>query len=86
MSHRVEVSRRAEKALGTLRDLSLRRRLMEAIRALGEAPRPPGCVKLAGAADLWRVRVGEWRIIYQIQDRALVVLVLDVGNRRDIYR
>jgi len=43
-------------------------------------------VKLAGSTDLFRLRVGDYRIIYQIQDRQLLVLVVDIGNRREVYR
>jgi mRNA interferase RelE/StbE len=56
------------------------------LRALENDARPPGCVKLQGGDELYRVRVGDYRIIYQIQDTVLVVLVVQIGNRRDIYR
>jgi mRNA interferase RelE/StbE len=48
--------------------------------------RPSGCVKLAGEPDLYRVRVGNYRIIYQVDDPKLVVLVLSIAHRREIYR
>jgi mRNA interferase RelE/StbE len=62
-----------------------RQRLGEKIDALAEAPRPPGAEKLTGV-DAWRVRVGDYRIVYEVRDRVLVVLVLAVGNRREIYK
>jgi len=53
---------------------------------LEENARPSGCVKLAGEPDLYRIRVGDYRIVYQVKDTALIVLVLSIGHRRDIYR
>ena len=61
-------------------------RLREAIDALAENPRAPGNVKLQGEGELYRVRVGDYRIVYQIQDAVLVVLVVQIGHRREIYR
>ncbi|MCE0483730.1 MAG: type II toxin-antitoxin system RelE/ParE family toxin [Methylacidiphilales bacterium] len=49
-------------------------------------PRSAGCVKLAGREELYRVRVGDYRTIYQIRDHELVVLIIDIGHRREIYR
>jgi len=48
--------------------------------------RPFGCLKLAGEPDLYRIRVGQYRIIYQVQDETLTVLVLSIRHRREIYR
>ena len=59
---------------------------MPHIDALASNPRPAGVVKLSGATDLYRIRSGDFRIIYEIQDVGLVVLVLKVGNRRDVYK
>ncbi len=56
------------------------------IDGLATNPRPPGCIRLQGGGERYRIRVGDYRIIYQIQDAVLIVLVLDIGNRRDIYR
>jgi len=49
-------------------------------------PVPPDSVKLQGVDDLYRVRVGDYRILYQVQDAILVVLVVEIGHRREIYR
>jgi hypothetical protein len=57
-----------------------------ATAALGDNPRPPGCVKLAGADDLWRIRVGQYRVVYAIREAELLVLVARVAHRRDVYR
>jgi mRNA interferase RelE/StbE len=57
------------------------------VLALADNPRPPGAIPLKGGGKgLWRVRVGDWRIIYQIEDDRLIVLVVDVANRREVYR
>lgn len=80
----VTVLRSAQKELERLPDDDAVR-VLAAIQALGDTPRPSGCVKLTNS-DLWRIRVGQYRIIYQIKDRELVIVVVKVGNRRDIYR
>jgi mRNA interferase RelE/StbE len=82
--YRVEISRRATKVVTGL-EKPLRRRILAAIEALADDPRPPGCKKLAGQ-DGWRIRVGDYRIVYEIHDRVLLVTVVDVGHRGEIYR
>ncbi len=62
-----------------------RRRVIDRIRALAENPRPTGSVKLTGR-DAWRLRVGVYRIVYSVEDNRLVVEVVKVGHRRDVYR
>jgi mRNA interferase RelE/StbE len=71
-----------------LRNLTadVQRRLDPALQALKQDPRPPGCKKLSGEESLWRIRVGDYRIVYQIRDNELLVLVLKMGHRREIYR
>ena len=61
------------------------KRILARIRALGEDPRPAGCEKLSGQ-ERYRVRQGVYRIVYEIEDARLVVLVVKIGHRRDIYR
>jgi mRNA interferase RelE/StbE len=63
-----------------------RQRLVRRIELLGEDPRPAGCQKLTGGADRYRVRQGQYRIVYEIRDDELVVLVVKLGHRRDVYR
>ncbi|MCC6422387.1 MAG: type II toxin-antitoxin system RelE/ParE family toxin [Phycisphaerales bacterium] len=75
----------AHKALLKL-DRVIQRQLIEAADTLADDPRPHGVEKLSGEHNLWRIRVRDWRMVYEIQDRQLVVLVLKVGHRRDIYR
>jgi mRNA interferase RelE/StbE len=84
MTYRIEVSRRAAKAVTSL-DKPLRRKILAAIEGLAGNPRPPGCKKLAGQ-EAWRIRVGDYRIIYEIHDQVLLVIVVDLGHRREIYR
>jgi mRNA interferase RelE/StbE len=61
------------------------RRVYAASQALGLNPRPSGCVKLT-AAPLWRIRVGRYRVVYAIDDPALLVTVVKAEHRRDVYR
>lgn len=65
---------------------ALARRILARIENLAEMPRPPGCVKLEGALGLWRIRVGEYRVIYEIDDRRRLIDVNAVRHRRDAYR
>ncbi len=62
-----------------------RRRIVARIRALADDPRPPGCQKLSGE-EKYRIRQGDYRILYEIVDDKLIVTVVRVGNRRDVYR
>jgi mRNA interferase RelE/StbE len=84
MTYRIEVSRRAAKVVTGL-DKPMRRRVLAAIEALAGNPRPPGCKKLAGSGG-WRIRIGDYRVVYEIHDQVLLVIVVDIGNRREIYR
>ena len=60
-------------------------RILERIQALAEEPRPPGCVKLSGL-DYYRLRQGNYRIVYEIQPNRLIVVVIKIGHRREVYR
>jgi len=75
-------------ALRELRKLpeDIRRRVAARFDALVGDPRPAGVERLQGEADLYRVRVGDYRIVYQVESKALVVLVVRIGHRRDVYR
>ncbi|WP_327015584.1 type II toxin-antitoxin system RelE/ParE family toxin [Cryobacterium sp. GrIS_2_6] len=74
----------AERQLRTF-DPQVRRRLQAAIDLLAEEPRPPKAIQLIGGSGEWRVRTGDYRIIYEIRDVELIVLVLRLGHRREIY-
>jgi mRNA interferase RelE/StbE len=62
------------------------RRIRMATEDLRDEPRPEGAAKLAGTHDLWRIRVGDYRVVYTIADDVLVVTVVRVGHRREVYR
>ena len=88
MTYRIEFR---EKAKRQLKDLSkvdryALGRIKTRIDALANNPRPPDVKKLSGTESLYRIRVGDYRIIYEIQDRVLVVLVVKIGRRGDVYR
>jgi mRNA interferase RelE/StbE len=67
-------------------EAGLARRILSRIEALASVPRPQGCVKLRGADNLWRIRVGDYRAIYSIDDAARVVDISAVRHRNDAYR
>ena len=81
----VEISRRAIKSIAGL-PLKEQRRVRAAMDLLADEPRPPGCVALAGEESVYRVRVGDFRILYEVIDARLVIQVIRVGYRRDVYR
>jgi len=61
-------------------------RVIQHLQSLAENPRPHGCRKLVGSQSDWRIRVGEYRVVYEIDDEAEVVRVMRVRHRKDIYR
>lgn len=81
----VVFARSARKELQTL-DPPVALRILKHIEALVSKPRPAGATKLEGAADLWRIRVGEWRVAYRIADREKLVDIVAVRHRREAYR
>jgi mRNA interferase RelE/StbE len=83
--YEVEIARRAVKSLTRLPRRE-QQRIRAAIDLLADEPRPPGCVALKGEDHAYRVRVGDYRIIYEVHDDRLVVLVVRVGHRQDVYR
>lgn len=83
--YRIAVAPRAERDVLSV-PADVLRRLIPKIDALAKNPRPPGSKKLRGAEDNYRLRVGDYRVLYQIQDRVLLVLVLSVAHRREVYR
>jgi mRNA interferase RelE/StbE len=85
MPYRVEIDTRAAREIRALPRQD-QGRIISKIQSLAANPRPPGSVKLPGTSDLWRIRVGVYRIIHQIQDDRLLVTVVRVGHRRDAYR
>lgn len=84
MTYRVEVTPAALRQLRKL-DPPARRRVQAAIELLADQPRPSGAKKLGGGEGEWRVRTGDYRIVYEVHDNVLLVLVVAVGHRREIY-
>jgi mRNA interferase RelE/StbE len=83
--YRIELTRRAERDFLALPEVE-QRRLARRIDALAGNPYPPGSRKLAGAKNLFRIRSGDYRVIYEVRRSVLLVLVIRVGHRREIYR
>jgi mRNA interferase RelE/StbE len=85
LAYRIEFAPRADRQFRAL-EKSLQIRLGRRIDSLAENPRPQGIKKLAGEEDLYRLRAGDYRIIYRIQDKRLVVLAVGIGHRAEVYR
>ena len=85
MAYRVELSKPAARQFQKL-SKSVQTRIKPRIDDLAHDPRPRGVQKLVGEDELYRLRVGDYRIIYQIQDKLLLVLVVRMGNRKEVYR
>ena len=85
MTYRLEILPAAEREMTRL-DHAVRRQIDRKIVSLSTDPRPPGAKALSGPHGGLRVRVGDWRIVYRVEDDRLLVLVVRVGNRRDVYR
>jgi mRNA interferase RelE/StbE len=83
--YRVLLERAAEKDLSRLSP-EIDDRVIAAIQALATNPRPPGCRKLAGSKHDWRIRVGDYRVVYEIADTIRIVRVNRVRHRREVYR
>ena len=80
----VSLSLRAQRETRRL-DRQILARIARAIDSLAENPRPSGCLKVKTADALWRIRVGDWRIGYEIDDVARTVTIITVGHRREFY-
>lgn len=85
MAYTLTIDPSAQKQLAKL-DRATQRRVASVIDDLAETPRPSGVRKIQGAEDLYRIRVGDYRVIYRIVDRKLVVLIVRIAHRRDAYR
>lgn len=83
--YRISIERSALRALAKL-DKPVRRRVQVAIDGLAEDPRPRGVRALVDRPGLLRLRVGDYRVVYEVQDGELRVLVVDLGHRGEIYR
>ena len=85
MPYSISYKPSAAKALRKLHPTE-QKRIVRAIEALAMTPRPPGTIQLAGGNGELRIRVGDYRVIYDIEDDVLVVLVLRIGHRGDVYK
>ncbi len=84
MTYEVKITKRANKELSELSD-ELAKRIFRAIYNLSNEPRPNGCKKLKAAENEYRLRIGDYRILYLIEDSIKIVEVFKVGHRRNIY-
>ena len=84
MSYSVDIKRSAAKEIEAV-PIDDRRRIVDRIARLAADPRPPGCEKLSGA-EKYRVRQGNYRILYEVDDRNARVMVVRVADRKDVYR
>ena len=82
--YKVVITSRAERELKRL-DRSTKNRILPVALALTDNPRPHGCLKVKAEENLWRIRVGDWRIGYEIDDGTRVVRIVTIGHRREFY-
>jgi mRNA interferase RelE/StbE len=85
MSYQIEITPAAQRNIKKL-PKNIQQQIIEKLEELVLEPRPMGVVKLAAKEDLYRLRMGNYRIIYRIQDPVLSILITKIGHRRDIYR
>ena len=85
MVYQIELSPRAWRDFKKL-PAQIRKRIESHIDALAPDPRPHGVVKLSGEENLWRIRIGAYRVIYEIHDDRLIVLVVKIAARKEVYR
>jgi mRNA interferase RelE/StbE len=84
--YRIVIKPSANKEIGAVGQKKDRQRIVLRIQSLRENPRPFGCEKLSGNLDRYRVREGDYRILYSIDDEKLLVDVVKIGHRKDVYR
>jgi mRNA interferase RelE/StbE len=85
LAYRIEFTPRAERDFKSL-DGSIRGRIRQRIDSLAQNPYPQGIKKIEGEEELYRMRVGDYRVLYQVKAKVLLVLIVRIGHRRDIYR
>ena len=84
--HQIEFRPAAVRQLEAISSRAQRRRIVNGIERLGKDPRPSGARKLEGSKCTYRIRVGDYRVLYDLLDKKLVVLVVNIGHRREVYR
>lgn len=85
-SFKLVIKRSAAKEIESIGQKKTRQRIVERIQGLADDPRPRGCEKLSGKHARYRIRQGSFRILYEIKDVELIVFVVKVADRRDVYR
>jgi mRNA interferase RelE/StbE len=85
-SYSLRIKDSAAKEIERIEPKKVRRQVVKRIQALAVNPRPRGCEKLAGTGERYRVRQGTWRIVYEVRDDELVVVLVKAGHRRDVYK
>ncbi|MFV0405646.1 MAG: type II toxin-antitoxin system RelE family toxin [Propioniciclava sp.] len=85
MSYEITYARSVLKSLRKL-DRTVAQRILRAVDALAQDPRPQGCLQLSGGDGELRIRVGDYRVVYDVRDEELIVLVLRLAHRREVYR
>jgi mRNA interferase RelE/StbE len=85
LAYRIEFAPRAVRDFKSL-DGSIRGRIARRIEGLAENPYPQGIRRIEGEEELYRLRVGDYRILYQVKAKVLIVLIVSIGHRRDVYR
>lgn len=85
VTYRISLTPTAARALRKF-DPQVRRRIQAALELLAVEPRPPAATRLVGGSGEWRVRTGDYRIVYDIEDDQLLILILRVGHRREVYQ
>jgi mRNA interferase RelE/StbE len=84
VKYSLEIKQSAQKELDALED-TLFTRIDRKILALADNPRPAGCKKLRGYKDQWRIRIGDWRVLYIVDDQAKVITITGVAHRSEVY-
>ena len=85
-SYSLVIKKSAAKELEGVPGKKERQRIVDRIQSLAASPRPPGVEKLSGAAEKYRIRQGDYRVAYEIDDKVLAASVVKIGHRKDIYR
>lgn len=86
MPYALLIKASAAKELEAIDGAPTRRRIVEAIQTLAVEPRPSACKKLAGREAAYRLHVGDYRIVYTVSDREIIVEIIKIGHRREVYR
>ena len=84
-NYKIEISKSAEKSLQRIPKKDILK-VVQSIQSLAISPFPEGCRKLQGEENTYRIRQGNYRVIYEVEDNRLLILVLKIGHRKDIYK